>query len=64
MNAQFLNVLKWVGILDGATLAAVTYAGQADPAISPTCTTIVMVLGTIGTVIGGFHVSQSKSTPK
>jgi hypothetical protein len=56
MNA---NWLKWAGILDGALIAALTYVGQTNPAIT-WAIPLAQGLGVLGTILGITHSQASK----
>jgi hypothetical protein len=59
MNA---NILRWVGIVDGVLLAAVTTLGQQVPTLQPDTNVAVQVLGTITTILAGYaHVSYTRA---
>lgn len=56
-------IIRWIGILDGAAVAAATAIGQADPQAQPTIAVVIMVLGTLSTVVAAVSKIVNPTVP-
>jgi hypothetical protein len=50
--------MKYVGVADGVALAAVIELGKLVPSLTWTVT-VAQVLGLVGTIVGGLHMSAA-----
>jgi hypothetical protein len=55
------KILKVIGIVDGVAMAGIAALGKLVPEWEPVCSGAVMVLGTLGTLIGSYHAATVPS---
>jgi hypothetical protein len=56
-------VIRWIGILDAAAMAAATAVGQAEPSLQPTIAVIVIALGSLSTVVAAVSKLLNPTVP-
>lgn len=54
-----MNTMKWLGVLDGVAMAALTALAKLAPETAVWAGPAVMFLGTLGTILGARAAVQS-----